>query len=208
MQSILNALRKDRPVQPLLLLEREGVLARECPQLARLRSILAGPDPHHREGDTLTHTLMVLEEAARLSSSLEVRVGALFHDIGKGLTDPALHPRHPGHERLGEEEADRLSLPYDLRNVVRFASLAHTQLHRYVELGREARFTLIEQAKQNPLGVEGIYLVAVADSLGRVSPHRGEVEGPEAFLADARRIEKIRNRSDRRRAFDLGLDGR
>ena len=56
------------------------------------------PPEWHPEIDTGAHTLMVLEQAARLSADTAVRFAATVHDVGKGTTPPAQWPRHPGHE--------------------------------------------------------------------------------------------------------------
>lgn len=193
------------PVQALLGLERTGVLRRTLPELARLRDVSAGPDPHHQEGDALTHTLMVLQESLHLSERVDVRLGALLHDLGKGTTPVELLPRHHDHEERGFELVralgGRLHLDPSLIEAAGFASLNHTNLHRYGELRPARRLQLIREALANPLGPEGLRLVAVADSLGRVSPHRGDVRGPDRFGQDARLVERIRNPEDQARAF-------
>jgi poly(A) polymerase len=74
-----------------------GVMDELVPELAALRM---EQDPIHRHKDVLTHTIAVV---AKTGSVLEVRLAALFHDIGKPRTRSFEHGgvtfRH--HEAVG-----------------------------------------------------------------------------------------------------------
>ncbi len=52
------------------------------------------PAKWHPEIDTGLHTLMVLEQAARLTRDKAVRFAALVHDLGKALTPADMLPKH------------------------------------------------------------------------------------------------------------------
>src|SRR5690606_34153921 len=60
-----------------------GALAVLLPEVERLFGIPQRAD-YHPEVDTGIHTLMTLEQAARLSADPRVRFAALVHDLGKG----------------------------------------------------------------------------------------------------------------------------
>ena len=75
-----------------------------------LKALIGVPqDPKwHPEGDVWTHTLMVLDEAARLRTGIEKKdlvlmFGALCHDFGKPLTTKFLRGRwrSPSHDKEG-----------------------------------------------------------------------------------------------------------
>ena len=57
----------------------------------------------HPEVDTGLHTMLVLDQAEKMSSDLSVRFAALTHDLGKGSTPKEFLPNHPGHEKRSAE---------------------------------------------------------------------------------------------------------
>ena len=64
-----------------------GALARIYPEIDALFGV-PQPAEWHPEIDTGLHTLMVLDQAARLSEDTKIRFAALVHDLGKGATPP------------------------------------------------------------------------------------------------------------------------
>lgn len=59
------------------------------------------PVEYHPEGDAFEHSMMVLDEVASATNSVEARFCALFHDIGKGVTPVELLPKHHNHDKAG-----------------------------------------------------------------------------------------------------------
>src|SRR5690606_17360814 len=114
-----------------------GALAVLMPELDRLFGI-PQPAQWHPEIDTGLHSLMVLEQACKLSSDRSVRFAALIHDLGKGKTDPAEWPSHKGHETKGikpvVELCERLRTPTDYLTLAKLVSEFHTHCHRAMEL--------------------------------------------------------------------------
>ena len=96
------------------------------------------PAKWHPEIDCGLHTMMVLEQAARLSADVAVRFAALVHDLGKATTRASDLPAHPGHEQRGhkliEAMAERLPLPRACRDLGMLAAEYHTHCHRMAEL--------------------------------------------------------------------------
>lgn len=87
------------------------------PQYAELQALIGIPqDPeHHPEGDVWTHTVQVLDRAARLreraSDPLSFMLLALTHDLGKAVTTERLDDgrwHSYGHETQGVSLAERL----------------------------------------------------------------------------------------------------
>lgn len=76
------------PSKGLLIADELGVLQQIFPDISALKQVPQDPR-HHPEGDVLTHTMMVVDEAAKLSASHDreqrrrLMLGALFHDVGK-----------------------------------------------------------------------------------------------------------------------------
>jgi tRNA nucleotidyltransferase (CCA-adding enzyme) len=96
------------------------------------------PAKYHPEIDTGRHTLMVLDQAARVDAELPVRFACLVHDLGKGLT-PAEHwPSHRGHEKSGlapiAEVCRRLAVPNDCRELALLVGEFHLHAHRALTL--------------------------------------------------------------------------
>jgi tRNA nucleotidyltransferase (CCA-adding enzyme) len=98
-----RALMSARPGVFFRTLHECGALARVMPELAALSGVPQRAD-YHPEVDTLVHTLMCLEAAARRELGLPVRVAALLHDLGKAATPRAEWPSHRmhAHRVLGE----------------------------------------------------------------------------------------------------------
>ena len=61
------------------------------------------PVEYHPEGDAFEHSMMVLDEVASATESVEARFCALFHDVGKGVTPVELLPKHHNHDKAGAE---------------------------------------------------------------------------------------------------------
>lgn len=67
------------------------------------------PLEHHPEGDSYNHTMITVDNSAKLTSDLLVRYACLVHDLGKGLTPKEMYPHHYGHSEKGIEPAKNLS---------------------------------------------------------------------------------------------------
>ena len=64
----------------------------------------------HPEIDAGEHTLLVLDQACQLSTSLNTRMAALCHDLGKATTPQNEWPSHHGHEERGHTITETLAL--------------------------------------------------------------------------------------------------
>ena len=136
------------------------------------------PFKWHPEVDTGLHTMMVLEQAARLSDDPEVRFAALVHDLGKGTTRLAELPSHPGHERRGRKLInainDRMPLPRACRDLGLLAAEYHTHCHRALELRDDTVVKLFEKtdAFRRPSRFEQFLVACEADARGRTGFER------------------------------------
>ena len=136
------------------------------------------PVQWHPEVDTGLHTMMVVEQAARLSDATEVRFAALAHDLGKGTTRLGDLPSHPGHERRGKKLinaiGDRMPLPRACRDLGLLVAEYHTHCHRAFELRDDTVVRLFEKtdAFRRPERFELFLLACEADARGRTGFER------------------------------------
>jgi tRNA nucleotidyltransferase (CCA-adding enzyme) len=131
------------------------------------------PAEWHPEIDTGLHTMMVLEQAAKLSSDVEVRFAALVHDLGKATTRQSDLPSHPGHEQRGcdliRKMGERLPLPRACRDLGLLAAEFHTHCHRASELRDDTVVKVLEKtdAFRRPERFAQFLLACEADARGR-----------------------------------------
>ncbi len=93
---------------------------------------------HHPEVDTGIHTLMSLQQAAKLTINTCIRFATLVHDLGKGTTPEAEWPRHIAHEErslpLVKQLCERIAAPRDYKELALMVAQWHTHCHRAMEL--------------------------------------------------------------------------
>ncbi|MBI5331555.1 MAG: multifunctional CCA addition/repair protein [Betaproteobacteria bacterium] len=172
-QEIARGLIETHPARMFQVLRECGALTRLIPELERLFGV-PQPPQHHPEIDTGVHTLMVLEQAARLGGSLAMRWAALLHDLGKGTTPADLLPRHHGHEGRGVELAkalsERLRAPAECRDLAVLVARDHGNVHRALELRPSTVVELLERtdAFRRPERFEEFLLACEADARGRL----------------------------------------
>lgn len=168
----LTAMAGISPHQFIRALDNIGILHIHFPEIAALKGVPAGPDKYHSEGDALMHTLMVLKETCKLTTDINIRVAALFHDLGKAKTPPEKWPFHHDHEELGVEPIEgicqRLRLSKDILRCSTVASREHLNVHRFGGLRPTRKVDVIEAADKTVMKAEGLAIIAKADGLGRI----------------------------------------
>jgi tRNA nucleotidyltransferase (CCA-adding enzyme) len=149
------------------------------------------PERWHPEIDAGLHTMMVLDQACKLSDDPIVRFAALTHDLGKGTTPQDEWPRHVAHEHRGVDLihplCDRLRIPNDYRQLAVLVSRYHLNVHRVRELRAATLLELLEHldAFRRPERFESFILACEADARGRKGLENREY--PQAdFLRRAR----------------------
>lgn len=164
---------------------------RECGALkvwfAELDKLWGIPNPAkwHPEIDTGIHTMMVLQQAAKLSDKLSIRYAALVHDLGKGLTDPAQWPSHRGHEMLGLESinnfSDRMKVPNDCRQLALLVSEFHSHIHRAFELKPSTLLKVLNKCDvwRRPERFSQLLIACKADARGRTGFENVDYEQAE-----------------------------
>jgi tRNA nucleotidyltransferase (CCA-adding enzyme) len=132
------------------------------------------PEKWHPEIDTGVHTLMVLDQAVRLSTDVTVRFAALVHDLGKATTPHAEWPGHKGHEErsvaLIGVLSERLRLPKEYRDLSVIVARYHGNVHRAFDLRPKTILGILEKtdAFRRPERFAQALLACEADSRGRL----------------------------------------
>ncbi len=156
-----------------------GALAKLFPEVDALYGI-PQPAKWHPEIDTGLHTMMVLDQAERLSDSLDVRFACLTHDLGKATTPADKLPSHPGHEirscKLIRRLAERLPVPKSARELALTVAEFHTHCHRALELRSTTLLKLFSSADafRRPERFENFLLSCEADARGRAGLEENE----------------------------------
>ena len=187
-QETVRALGEKMPQVFFAVLRECGALARLFPEIDHLFGVPQSPE-HHPEIDTGVHTLLVLEQAARLSPEPVVRFAALVHDVGKGLTPPERWPKHPDHEARGvplvEDLCARYRVPKAFRDLAVLVTRYHLHYHRAAELTAEELLDLFAavDAFRRPDRFEQFLLACEADSRGRPGYENADFEQPRLLRA-------------------------
>ena len=168
-----KALREPAASAYFKVLRECGALERIFPEIDALFGV-PQPARWHPEIDTGVHTLMVLDQAVRLSADARVRFAALVHDLGKGATPRSEWPAHHGHEErsvaLIETMAARLRIPTEYRDLAVIVARYHGIVHRAFELKARTVLEFIERADalRRPERFGQALLACEADSRGRL----------------------------------------
>jgi tRNA nucleotidyltransferase (CCA-adding enzyme) len=149
-----------------------GALAVLFPEVEKLFGVAQRAD-YHPEIDTGIHTLMSLQQAARLSDNSPIRFSVLVHDLGKGITPYHILPSHSGHEARGlplvKDVCDRLKVPNDHRQLAMVVTEFHLLCHKAFELKPETILKLLKAigALKSSRRLEDFLTCCEADARGR-----------------------------------------
>ncbi len=184
-----RALGEKSPQVFFSVLRQCGALAVIFPEVDALFGV-PQPPQHHPEIDTGVHTLMVVEQCARLTENTVARFAALCHDLGKALTPASVLPRHIGHEAKSKSLVialcERLGVPTEYRDLAVLTAVYHTHCHRALTLRAATILELFENldAFRRSQRLEPFLLACEADARGRTG-FENCVYLPTAFLREA-----------------------
>jgi tRNA nucleotidyltransferase (CCA-adding enzyme) len=128
---------------------------------------------HHPEIDTGVHTLMSMQQAAKITNNICVRFATLTHDLGKGTTPEQEWPRHIAHEErsipLVKKLCDRIGAPKEYKELALMVAQWHTHCHRALELKPSTILKVLQMtdAFRRPDRFEQFLLCCEADARGR-----------------------------------------
>lgn len=167
-----GALMEDKPSLFFYTLRDCGALKPVIPEIDALFGVPQNAK-YHPEIDSGIHTMMVVDQAAKLTADPVVLFAALVHDLGKALTPKAELPSHRGHEHSGlgviRQLCTRLRIPNEYRDLALLACRTHLKLHRIRELKPSSVVDLLEEidAFRRPQRLEQVLVVGEADIRGR-----------------------------------------
>jgi len=203
-----HALSEKYPARFILVLHACNALKILYPEIDCLFGV-PQPEKYHPEIDTGLHTIMVLNQAARISNDTQVRFAALLHDIGKGATSRSDWPRHAGHEARGAMLVDkictRFRIPNNYRDLAKLVARYHLDCHRIMQLKPQTILKKLESldAFRRPERFEKYLLACEADARGRTGLE--DREYPQAHYF--RNAFKLADDIDTRALTGKGLDG-
>jgi tRNA nucleotidyltransferase (CCA-adding enzyme) len=169
---LAKALAEPEPQVFFEVLRACGALAVLFPEIERLFGV-PQPARWHPEGDCGVHTLLVLQQAARLTPDPAVRFAALCHDLGKGTTPASILPSHHGHEArsvaLVQELCTRYRAPAAWRELAVIVARWHGHCHKLAELRPGTVLELLEGADafRRPQRFAEFLIACEADHRGR-----------------------------------------
>lgn len=156
------------------------------------------PPKWHPEIDSGVHTMMVVEQAARLTTDPVVRFAALVHDVGKALTPPQKWPSHHGHGQSGLKLiaalSQRLRIPNQYKELAMLVSDHHCKIHRCDDMRKDTIIKLFDKLDvwRKPERYYQFLLTCEADARGRL--HFEQCDYPQRqtmlnYFEMARRVE-------------------
>lgn len=160
-----RALKTNKPSIFFRSLQQADLLTVTFPEIARLIG-KTQPKEFHPEGDAFEHTMLVLDEVAKKTSSVRARFCALVHDLGKGLTPKQMEPHHYGHELTGIAVLDswnkRMTMPRDWLQAGKFVIKEHMRAPR---LGKIAKIlNLLLAINKEKITTDEFNAVILADN--------------------------------------------
>lgn len=204
-----HALQASQPQRFFEVLRDCDALARLLPEIDCLFGV-PQPEKHHPEIDTGIHTLMVLQQAARLSDDTGVRLAALLHDLGKGTTPKDEWPRHIAHEERGvklvKALCKRLRVPNQHRDLAVHVCRYHLHCHRAAELKASTMLKLFQSidALRQPERFEKFLLACKADAWGRTGFENSEYPQVNILAAALKAVAAVESAP----LLEQGLEGK
>jgi len=173
-----------------------GALAKILPEIDNLFGI-PQTAKYHPEIDTGIHTLMVIEQAAKLTPDPLVRFASLVHDLGKAITPKEILPSHRGHETGGlpliKELCERLRVPKKQQSLALAVCEYHLHMHKMFELKATTVLKMLENTRSlmDDERAKQITLCCLADVRGRTGFENREYKQIDLFLRYQQAAQKV-----------------
>ena len=173
-----------------------GAVAKILPEIDNLFGI-PQTAKYHPEIDTGIHTLMVIEQAAKLTQDPLVRFASLVHDLGKAITPKEILPSHRGHETGGipiiRQLCERLRVPKKQQSLALAVCEYHLHMHKMFELKASTVLKMLENTRSlmDDERAKQITLCCLADVRGRTGFENREYKQIDLFLRYQQAAQKV-----------------
>lgn len=142
------------------------------------------PIKYHPEGDAYNHTMLALDNSAKITKIDKFRFATLVHDLGKGRTPKELYPHHYMHEERGveplKELASRIGIPEEWKKASITSVREHMKGGIFNQMSVAKKVSFIEKIDKSRLGLEGLQKVVYSD---RARNGEENIENPEYDFA-------------------------
>lgn len=182
-----KALVSDAPQVFFTILRECGALARILPEVDDLFGV-PQTARYHPEIDTGIHTMLVVQQAAMITTDPVVRFAALVHDLGKAITPEHLLPSHKGHETSGlpiiKQLCQRLRVPKRFLSLALDVAQYHLHMHKMAELKPTTVLRMLENTRslRDNERARQIADCCLADARGRTGLEAVEYPQAELFI--------------------------
>lgn len=169
-------LKAEKPSVYFGVLRSLGQLHDFFPELESLIGVPQSP-VHHAEGDVWNHTMLVLDEAAKLrdraKNPLGLMFSALVHDFGKAVstvTEPDGRIRSIGHESTGLPLVDSFAarLTSDKALIAYMKNMTGLHMRPNSLASQNAKVKATNKLFDEALCPSDLVLLAIADGLGKL----------------------------------------
>lgn len=173
-----KALTADKPSVFFEILKEADLLEVHFKEIYDLIGALQ-PIEHHPEGDAYNHTMLVLDNCANQTNSLEIRFASLVHDLGKGITPKEEYPHHYNHEvngvKLVVDLANRINAPKRWIECGKVACREHMRGGIFYKMRPSKKIDYIERIAKSPIGLNGMQIVVNSDKLSSRNMDEGSI---------------------------------
>lgn len=165
-EELRKALKANKPSLFFETLKKANVLDVHFKEIYDLIGALQ-PEKYHPEGDSYNHTMIALDNAAKITTDEVIRFCALVHDLGKGKTPKEMYPHHYGHEEKGVEPlrelAKRIGIPTSWKDCATIAIKEHMKGGIFYQMSLSKKVSFLERVGKSKLGLDGLQIVVYAD---------------------------------------------
>lgn len=165
-EELRRALRSDRPSIFFEVLKKAKILDVHFKEINDLIGA-EQPREYHPEGDSYNHTMITLDNSAKITDDEKVRFACLVHDLGKGKTPKEMYPHHYGHEERGieplRELSKRIKLPKIWKSYGMTAIKEHMRGGNFNNMTIPKKVSFLERVDKSKLGLDGLQKVVYSD---------------------------------------------
>ncbi len=138
------------------------------------------PVKYHPEGDSYNHTMLTLNNCAKITKDIKIRFCALVHDLGKGRTPKEMYPHHYNHEQRGVEPlkllCKRIGCPKEWQRCAMTAVLEHMKGGIFWQMTIAKKVGFIEKIDKSALGLKGLQYVVFCDRCREYDSSKEEIK--------------------------------